>query len=196
MELLALRRVLRLRQIHLHHTSVQPVVIVGTFRCKMLGQESDFAPNRSIGDAVDCEDIFFDPSVLIGQSPLLELDLGEYFELTATAVMLVAAPSPVLFGYANNFDELSSQRLDNLAAARGSSRGGSTRQNSLGAPIDPAGSRCGGGNPGLLLEDHEFCGAWSAAPHAWAGHSAFVGGGTIATLPWDGLCGEMFGCHR
>ena len=107
--------------------------------------------------------------------------------------MLVAAPSPVLLGYADNFDQLPSQRLDDIAAAWGSSRGGSTRQNDLGAPIHPAGSRCGGGNPGLLREDHEPGGALSAAPRARAGHSAFVGGGTIATLPWDG---RTFGCHR
>ncbi len=65
------------------------------------------------------KDIFFNPSALIGQSLLHELDLGIDFELGTTAVMLAAAPSPVLLGCADNLNQLSSQRFDDLAAARG-----------------------------------------------------------------------------
>ncbi len=51
MELLALRRVSRLRGIvHLHHLSVQPIVIVRTSWCKMLGQESELASNHAISN--------------------------------------------------------------------------------------------------------------------------------------------------
>ena len=92
----------------------------------MLGQESDLASNQAIGDAVHHKDIFFVPSVLIGQSLLHDIDLGIDFELGTTSVVLAAARSPVLLGCANNFDQLFSQHLDDLAAARGNCRGGST----------------------------------------------------------------------
>ena len=103
-ELLALGDVFRMRRKEFYHASVQPVVIVGTFCRKMLGQESDLAPNHTTGDAVDCKDILFLPPVLICQPLPDNFYLRIDFELGTTAVVLVAAPISVLLSDAHNFN--------------------------------------------------------------------------------------------
>jgi hypothetical protein len=83
-------------------------------------------PTTPSATTVHRKDIFFVTSVLIGQLLLHDFDLGIDFELGTTAAVLDAAPSPVLLGCADNFDQLFSQRLDDLVAAWGNCRGSST----------------------------------------------------------------------
>ncbi len=97
--------------------SIKSVVITCPSRRKMLWQKPNLAPNNSITNAIDGNNIFFLPLVPISQPLLYKLNLRMHTDLRTTAIVLVTAPPLVVLGDADYINNIPSETLDNRTAA-------------------------------------------------------------------------------
>ena len=83
----------------------------------MLWQKPNLAPNNSVSNAIDGDNIFFLPLVPRSQPLLNKLNLRMHTDLHTTAIVLVTAPPSVVLGDADYINNIPSETRDNCMAA-------------------------------------------------------------------------------
>jgi hypothetical protein len=83
----------------------------------MLWQKPNLAPNNSVSNAIDGDNIFFLPLVPISQPLLNKLNLRMHTYLRTTSRVLVTAPPSVVLGDVDYINKIPSETLDNCTVA-------------------------------------------------------------------------------